>query len=138
VARPPKGSTFRINPHLGNEIMRIEERMIDDVVVAKVHGDIILNGSSPALAERVRSLLEQDRRRIVLDLGDVRYVDSGGLGELVESFSAAKNRGGVIKLARVTKRLNDLLVITKLLNVFECFETEDEAIESFGGRAAAH
>jgi anti-sigma B factor antagonist len=99
VARPPKGSTFRINPHLGNEIMRIEERMIDDVVVAKVHGDIILNGSSPALAERVRSLLEQDRRRIVLDLGDVRYVDSGGLGELVESFSAAKTRGGVIKLA---------------------------------------
>jgi anti-sigma B factor antagonist len=119
-------------------MMRIDERMIDDVVVAKVHGDIVLNGSSPALAERVRSLLEQDRRRIVLDLGDVRYVDSGGLGELVESFSAAKNRGGAIKLARVTKRLNDLLVITKLLNVFECFETEDEAIESFGGRVAAH
>ena len=118
--------------------MRIEERMIDDVVVAKVHGDIVLNGPGPALAERVRSLLEQDRRRIVLDLGDVRYVDSGGIGELVESFSAAKNRGGAIKLARVTKRLNDLLVITKLLNVFECFETEDEAIESFGGRVAAH
>jgi anti-sigma B factor antagonist len=118
--------------------MRIEERMIEDVVVAKIHGDIFLNGSSPALAERVRSLLEQDRRHIVLDLGDVRYVDSGGLGELVESFSAARNRGGAIKLARVTERLNDLLVITKLLNVFECFETEEEAIESFGGRVVAH
>ncbi len=111
--------------------------MINDVVVAKIHGDIVLNGSGPALAERVRSLLEQDRPRIVLDLGNVRYVDSGGIGELVESYSAAKNRGGAIKLARVTKRLNDLLVITKLVNVFECFETEDEAIESFGGRVAA-
>jgi anti-sigma B factor antagonist len=114
--------------------MRIEERMIDEVVVAKLHGDIVLNGSGPALAERVRSLLEQDRRRIVLDLGDVRYVDSGGIGELVESFSAARNRGGAVKLIGVTRRLNDLLVITKLLNVFECFETEREAIESFGGR----
>jgi len=112
--------------------MRIEERTIDDVVVAKIHGDILLNGSGPALAERMRSLLEQDRRCIVLDLGDVRYVDSGGIGELVESFSAARNRGGAIKLARVTRRLNDLFVIAKLLNVFECFETEDEAVESFG------
>lgn len=117
--------------------MRIEERMIDDVLVARIHGDIILNGSGPDLAERVRSLLEQERRRIVLNLGDVRYVDSGGIGELVESFSAAKNRGGAIKLAHVTRRLSDLFVIAKLLNVFECFETEDEAIESFGGRVAA-
>ena len=117
--------------------MRIEARMIDNVVLAKVHGDIVLNASGSVLAERVRSLLEQDRRCIVLDLGDVRYVDSGGIGERIESFSAAKNRGGAIKLARVTTRLNDLLVITKLLNVFECFETEDEAIESFGGRVAA-
>ena len=117
--------------------MRIEERVIDDVVVVKIHGDIILNGPGPALAERVRSLLEQDRHCIVLDLGDVRYVDSGGIGELIESFSAAKNRAGAIKLARVTRRLNDLLVVTKLLNVFECFDTEGEAVESFGTRVAA-
>jgi anti-sigma B factor antagonist len=118
--------------------MRIEEQMVDGVVVAKVHGDIVLNGSGPALAERVRCLLEQNRRRIVLNLGDVRYVDSGGIGELVESFSAARNRGGAVKLIGVTRRLNDLLVIAKLQNVFECFETEREAIESFGARVAAH
>jgi anti-sigma B factor antagonist len=114
--------------------MRIEERIIDGVVVAKLHGDIVLNGSGAALADRVRSLLERDRRCIALDLGDVRYVDSGGIGDLVESLSAARNRGGAVKLIGVTKRLSDLLVITKLLNVFDCFETEDEAIESFGGQ----
>ena len=117
--------------------MRVDQRIIDDVTVMKVHGDIVLNGPGPALADRVRALLEQDRRRIVLDLGDVRYVDSGGIGELVESFTAARNRGGAVKLLGVTKRLGDLLVVAKLVNVFECFETQEEAIGSFGGRAAA-
>ena len=118
--------------------MRIEERVVNNVTVVKVHGDIILNGSGPDLADKVRTLLEQDRRRIVLDMGDVRYVDSGGIGELVESFTATQHRGGSIKLLGVTKRLNDLLVITKLLNVFECFDTEDEAIGSFEARPVAH
>ena len=122
----------------GSVIMRIEERVVGNVAVVKVHGDIVLNGSGPDLADKVRSLLEQDRRRIVLDLGDVRYVDSGGIGELVESFTAAQQRGGSVKLLGVTKRLNDLLVITKLLNVFECFDAEDEAIDSFDRRVVAH
>src|SRR4026209_1387816 len=113
--------------------MRIEDRIVNNVAVVTVHGDIVLNGSGPDLADKVRSLLEQDRRRIVLDVGDVRYVDSGGIGELVESFTAAQHRGGSIKLVGVTKRLNDLLVITKLLNVFECFDTEKEALASFDG-----
>jgi anti-sigma B factor antagonist len=118
--------------------MRLEERIVHDVAVVKVHGDIVLNGSGPDLANTVRSLLEQDRRRIVLDMGDVRYVDSGGIGELVESFTAAKHRGGSIKLLNVTRRLNDLLVITKLLNVFECFDTEKEALDSFDRPLVAH
>jgi anti-sigma B factor antagonist len=118
--------------------MRIEERIVNNVAVVTVHGDIVLNASGPDLADKVRSLLEQDRRRIVLDVGDVRYVDSGGIGELVESFTAAQHRGGSIKLLGVTKRLNDLLVITKLLNVFECFDTEKEALDSFDGHALAH
>ena len=117
--------------------MYIEERNVDDVVVVKVRGDIVLHGSGPVLADGIRALLEQNRRRIVLDLADVRYVDSGGLGELVELFSAAKNRGGSVKLLGVTKRLSDLLVITKLLNVFECFDTQEEAVDSFGARAVA-
>lgn len=118
--------------------MRIEERTVNNVAVVRVHGDIILNGPGPDLADEVRSLLEQDRRLIVLDMGDVRYVDSGGIGELVASFAAARHRCGSIKLSGVTKRLNDLLVITKLLNVFECFETEEEAIHSFDGGIVAH
>lgn len=111
--------------------MRVDERLIDDVSVIGVHGDIVLNGSGPDLADHVRGLLDQDRRRILLDLSDVRYVDSGGIGELVASYSAAKNRGGALKLVGVTSRLNDLLVITRLLNVFECFDTQREALDSF-------
>jgi anti-sigma B factor antagonist len=117
--------------------MRIEDRTINNVAVVRVHGDIVLNGHGPDLADKVRSLLDQDRRLIALDLGDVRYVDSGGVGELVESFTAAQHRGGSLKLFGVTRRLNDLLVIAKLLNVFECFDTEAEALASFEVRAAA-
>ena len=112
--------------------MRIEERVVENVAVVTVHGDIVLNGAGPDLANIVRALLDQDRRGILIDVGDVRYVDSGGIGELVEAFTAARHRGGRVKLLGVTKRLNDLLVITKLLNVFECFENEHEAIGSFG------
>jgi len=112
--------------------MRIEERVVENVAVVTVHGDILLNGSGPDLASIVRALLDQDRRRILLDVGDVRYVDSGGMGELVEAFTAARHRGGCVKLLGVTKRLNDLLIITRLLNVFECFESEREALDSFG------
>jgi len=119
-------------------IMRLEERIVGDVAVVKVHGDIVLNGSGPDLADKVRNLLDKDQPRIILDMGDVRYVDSGGIGELVESFTAARHRGGAIKLLNVTQRLNDLLVITKLLNVFECFETEEEALDSFDRPLVAH
>jgi anti-sigma B factor antagonist len=117
--------------------MLIEERNVDGVVVVRVQGDIVLNGTGWVLADRVRGLLEQNRRRIVLDLTDVRYVDSGGVGELVESFSAAKNRSGSVKLVGLKKRLNDLLVITKLMNVFECFDTQEDAIDSFTDRVSA-
>jgi anti-sigma B factor antagonist len=115
--------------------MRIEERIVDNVAVVSVHGDIMFNASGPDLSDRIRNLLDQGRRLIALDMGDVRYVDSGGIGELVEAYSAAQNRGGSLRLFGVTKRLNDLLVITKLLNVFECFETEREAIGSFDASA---
>ena len=118
--------------------MRLEERIVGNVAVVKVHGDIVLNGSGLNLADKVRNLLDKDQPRIVLDMGDVRYVDSGGIGELVESFTAARHRGGAIKLLNVTQRLNDLLVITKLLNVFECFETDKEALDSFDRPLVAH
>lgn len=112
--------------------MRIEERTVDSVAVIEMHGDIVLNGPGPDLADRVRSLLEHDRRHILLDVGDVRYVDSGGVGALIASLAAARHRGGSLKLLDVPKRLSDLLAVTKLSAAFECFETEAEAIASFG------
>ena len=74
----------------------------------------------------------------MLDLGRVRYVDSAGLGELVQAFSAVRNRGGAIKLLNLTKRLNDLLVLTRLLTIFDCFDHEADALASFAPQAVAH
>ena len=116
--------------------MNIEQRTVGDVVVLSISGDIAMNGTGASLvADKVRSVLQQGHDRLVLDLGRVRYVDSAGLGELVQSFSAVRNRGGAMKLLNVTKRLNDLLVVTKLLTVFDCFEQESESVGQL--RAAA-
>ena len=112
--------------------MNIEQRRVGDVLVLSITGDITMNGTGGAqVADKVRSALQGGRNRIVLDLGHVRYVDSPGLGDLVQALSAARNRGGALKLLNVTRRLNDLLVVTKLLTVFDCFDQESEALASF-------
>ena len=112
--------------------MKMEQRTVDDVVVLSIVGDIAMNGAGASLlADRVRSLLQDGHDRLVLDLGHVRYVDSAGLGELVHAFSAVRNRGGAIKLLNLTRRLTDLLVVTRLLTVFDCFDGEAEALASF-------
>jgi anti-sigma B factor antagonist len=115
--------------------VRIEQRIIGDVVVLSIAGDIAMNGAgSTRVADAVRSHLQQGHDRLVLDLGHVRYVDSAGLGELVQALSAVRNRGGAMKLLNVTKRLNDLLVMTRLLTVFDCVDLETEALTSFEAR----
>ena len=107
-------------------------------MVLSVVGDMTLNGSGATMiADKVRSEMVQGQNRFVLDLGHVRYVDSAGLGELVHAFSAARNRGGAMKLLNVTKRVNDLLVLTRLLTVFECFDSEDAAVASFPAARAS-
>jgi anti-sigma B factor antagonist len=112
--------------------MRIEERTVGDVVIVKARGDITLNaGSDVLLRDKIRSLLQQGRTSIVLDLGDVSYVDSAGLGQLVQVFATTRKAGGSLKLLNITKRLVDLLVVTKLLTVFESYDTEADAIASF-------
>ncbi len=83
------------------------------------------------LKDKVQSLLQQDRRQILIDLASVSYVDSAGLGELVQAYATTKNRGGALKLVNVTKRLKDLLVVTKLLTVFDTFDDEASALASF-------
>jgi anti-sigma B factor antagonist len=117
--------------------MRYEETYIDGVDVVSVHGSLLGHESRRRLVDHVRALLMEGQGRIVLDLHDVRYVDSEGLGELIECYSAAQGAGGAVKLLGVTDRLEDLLVITKLLNVFECFDTREEAVASFHALAVA-
>jgi anti-sigma B factor antagonist len=113
--------------------MQLEQRIVGQVAVVKVTGDITLNkGGDVLLKDKVQSLLQQGQKDILLDLSGVSYVDSAGLGELVQAYATTKNRGGALKLLSVTKRLKDLLVVTKLLTVFDAYDAEADAIASFG------
>ena len=112
--------------------MELEQRIVGDVASVKVTGDITLNkGGDVLLKDKVQSLLQQDYKHLLVDLSGVSYVDSAGLGELVQAYATSKNRGGTLKLLGVTKRLRDLLVVTKLLTVFETFDDEASALASF-------
>jgi anti-sigma B factor antagonist len=117
--------------------MQLEQRVVGQVAVVKVIGDITLNkGGDVLLKDKVQSLIQQGYTSMLLDLSGVSYVDSAGLGELVQAYATTKNRGGALKLLNVTKRLRDLLVVTKLLTVFDTFENEAEALGSFGAAKA--
>jgi anti-sigma B factor antagonist len=126
-------------PQLAQEDgMQLEQRIAGKVAIVKVTGDITLNkGGDVILKDKVQSLLHQGYGNILIDLSGVSYVDSAGLGELVQAFVTTKNRGGSLRLLNVTKRLRDLLVVTKLLTVFDTYEDEQEGIDSFGGGAVS-
>jgi anti-sigma B factor antagonist len=118
--------------------VNIEKKMVGDVMVLAVVGDMTLDGSGATMiADKVRSEMVQGETRFVLDLGHVRYIDSAGLGELIHAFAAVRNRGGAMKLLNVTKRVNELLVLTRLLTVFESFDSEAEALASFPAARAS-
>lgn len=117
--------------------MNIDRRTVGDVMIFSVTGDITMNADgTTGVSDKVRSALQDGYSNLLLDLGQVRYVDSSGLGDLVEAYTSAKNRGGTLKLLNVGKRVNDLLVITRLLTVFECFDRESDALASFSAPAA--
>jgi anti-sigma B factor antagonist len=114
-------------------VMKIHERTVGEVVILAVDGDITLgDASATGLAERVRELVRNGHDRVVLDLGRVRHVDSAGLGDLVQCCAAVRTRDGAVKLLNVARRLNDLLVVTRLLTVFDCFDDEADAVAAFG------
>jgi anti-sigma B factor antagonist len=116
--------------------MNIAERTIGDVVVVDVSGKITLgDGGDMALKDKMRSLIQQGKTKILLNLGDVSYVDSAGLGEIVQAYGTVTKTGGALKLVNTTKRIKDLLAITKLLTVFETFDSEAEAVTSFSAKA---
>jgi anti-sigma B factor antagonist len=112
--------------------MQISERTVGDVVVVDISGKITLgDGGDVALRDKMRSLIHQGSKKVLLNLGDVSYVDSAGLGEIVNCYTTVTKNGGTLKLVAVTKRIKDLLSITKLLTVFECHDTEAEGLASF-------
>ena len=117
--------------------MELEQRIVDDVAIVTVTGDITLNREGNVLLkDKVQSLLHQGYRNLLLDLSGVSYVDSAGLGEMVQAYVSTKNRGGSLRLLHLTRRIRDLLVVTKLLTVFDAYESEAEALASFGARPA--
>ena len=111
--------------------MQISERIVGKVAIVEVTGDIVLSDGDVALKDKVSSLRQQGYTRVVVDLGKVSYMDSAGLGGLIHAYATTKNAGGALKLMRVTKRLKDLLTITKLVTVFDTFDDEAAALASF-------
>jgi len=106
-------------------------RQVGDVNVIDVAGRITLGEGASTLRESLRDLLTKGNKRILLNLGDVSYIDSSGIGELVSGFTSVANQGGTLKLLGLTKRVKDLLQITKLYTVFEVFDDEAAAVRSF-------
>ena len=111
--------------------MQIEQRAVGDVMVLDLKGKVTLGEGDELLKDKVNSLVNQGHRRIILNLADVPYIDSAGLGEIVRTYTTVSRQGGSLKLLNLTKRITDLLSITKLLTVFETFESENEAVRSF-------
>lgn len=111
--------------------LKTSTRAVDGVTVVDCSGRITLGEGSVVLRELVRELLAKGEKNILLNLGDVNYIDSSGIGELVSSFTTVKNAGGALKLLNLTKKVHDLLQITKLYTVFDVHENEVAAIQSY-------
>ena len=111
--------------------MKIKTRQVDGVTVMDCSGRITLGEGSVQLRDAVRDLLTKGSKQILLNLGDVTYIDSSGIGELVSGYTTVTNTGGSLKLLNLNKRVKDLLQITKLYTVFEVHEDEAAAIRSY-------
>lgn len=111
--------------------MTVSEREVGPVMVLDVVGDVKLDEGAGQLRDKVRSLLQQGKTKLLVNLAGVPYIDSAGLGELVQAYAVAGRAGGALKLVSATKRLRDSLVITKLATVFEMFDEESAALNSF-------
>jgi anti-sigma B factor antagonist len=111
--------------------MQIDERSAGNVTILALKGDLTLGDGQQLLKDKVQSLLHQGRKNILVDLGGVAYIDSSGIGELASSFTSVVKAGGAIKLLNLTKRVKDLLAITKLLTVFDSYDAEQDALRSF-------
>jgi anti-sigma B factor antagonist len=110
--------------------MVLKARRLDDVVILDLSGRITIGEGTLVLREQIKKLLDGGDRKFLLNLADVDYIDSSGLGELVTAFTAVRNYQGQLKLLNLTRRVHDLLQITKLLTVFDVFNNETEALKT--------
>ena len=114
--------------------MKVSERKVGNAVVVDVTGKMISTDSPGLLKDKITSLVFQGEKQIVLNLGDVSYVDSAGLGEMIACHGTATRAGAEVKLANVGKRIKDLLIMTRLVTVFDAHDSEDAAVQSFASR----
>ncbi len=111
--------------------MQIHQRQVGDVTIIDINGKMTLGEGDELLRDKVNSLLQQGQKKMVLNLAEGPYIDSAGLGEVVRTYTTVSRQGGALKLLNLTKRIQDLLAITKLLTIFETFDTEADAVKSF-------
>jgi anti-sigma B factor antagonist len=112
--------------------LRMTDREVKDITVVDIEGRIVLGEESNAFRERVKGLLANNHKKIVLNMANVTYIDSAGLGTLVATFHSARSQGGTLKLANLGAKFKEVLQVTKLMTVFEVFDSEALAIQSFG------
>ena len=108
----------------------VKARRLDDVVILDLSGRITIGDGTVVVRDTIQKLLRNGERKVLMNLEDVDYIDSAGLGELVTAFTTVRGEGGQVKLLKLTHRIRDLLQITKLLTVFDAFESETEALKS--------
>ena len=111
--------------------VKLNTRQVGDVSVIDVAGRITLGEGSSALRDALRDLINKNQKKILLNLGEVNYIDSSGIGEMVSAFTSVKNAGGELKLLNLTKKVHDLLQITKLYTVFDIKDDEASAVAAF-------
>jgi anti-sigma B factor antagonist len=111
--------------------LKLRRRTVDGILAIECNGRIVFGEESSMLRDEVKQAIADGQKRIVLNLAEINYIDSGGLGTLVALHTTARNAGASIKLANLTKRVGDLMQLTKLLTVFEVYQSEYEALEAF-------
>ena len=116
--------------------LKLIVRTVDDIVIVDCSGRIVFGEESADLRDTVRMVISQSKR-VILNLSGVTYIDSGGLGTLVALYTTARNNGGSIKLANLTDRVGDVMQVTKLVTVFEVYDSEQQAVQSFHKGAVA-
>src|ERR1700743_2784573 len=135
-----KASLFARNEASLGEVpmqLKLSVRVIDGVSIVDCRGRLLFGDESGALRDTVKNLLAESKS-IIINLGETTYIDSRGLGTLVGLYTSAQNSGGMVKLSNLQQRVTDLLQVTKLLTVFDVYDTEEEGIRSFNNSAGGY